>query len=376
MKWFIKNLLTVLVFAGCKSANTPEFAWPADIAALTGKDLGDWLRRAPFNNELSQKEEGKAVFTNAKQVFPYMGRFNNAIEELRNIRNNPDNPIYQEEVVLYQDPEWGDLFVSATLLYDAQEVFLESYYSESGNILFGGVDAAMDRHAASLRETAVFSRSDDTKSACYWAATAGGSYLLGFYQQGNLVFETAIPLRDSDTLATLNKLREVNDKLGRGAFAWQQASAAQLIPSDKRETFWKNPFVGIYLETATLMTRVQLKVKDTPFQEVHPAPTGDHYFSYEGEGGLVMFATEVKATDDDREAFDAGNKDLPTYEKNGQCLFYEEYSMKGNRIVGVARTYYKAGEYLEIPFAYPQADKAAKATLHGVLQNIKVRQFL
>src|SRR5690606_26732826 len=177
------------------------------------------------------------------------------------------------------------------------------------NILFGGVDAGMDRHTASLRETAVFSHSDANKAACYWAATAGGSYLLGFFQQGNLVFETAIPLRGTDTLATLDKLKEVNDKLGLHVPAWQQATVAQLAATDTRETFWKDPFAGIYLETATLMARVQLKVKDTPFQEVQPAPMGDHYFSYESPGGLVIFATEVKATSEDREAFDAGSKD-------------------------------------------------------------------
>src|SRR5690606_29001353 len=137
---------------------------------LTGKDLGEWLRQAPFTNELSQKDDNKMVFTNAQQVFPFMGRFHNAVGELRYARNEADNPIYQEEAVLYQDPEWGDLFVSGTLLYDAEEVFLDRNYSESGNVLFGGVDAGMDRHTASLRETAVFSRSGPNKAACYWAA--------------------------------------------------------------------------------------------------------------------------------------------------------------------------------------------------------------
>jgi len=369
-------MFAVWIIAGCSGSSNRDFEWPADIAALTGKDLGEWLRRSPFTNELSQKEDNKVVFTNARQVFPFMGRFNNAVGELRYARNDADNPIYQEEAVLYQDPEWGDLFVSAALLYDAEEVFLDSYYSESGNILFGGVDAGMDRHTASLRETAVFSRSGPNKAACYWAATAGGSYLLGFFQQGNLVFETAIPLRGADTLATLDKLKEISDKLGLDVPAWQQATVAQLAATDTRETFWKDPFTGIYFDPASFLNRVMLKIKDTPFREAQPAPSGDHYFSYEGESGLVMFATEVKATSEDREAFDAVGKDLPAYETNGQRLYYEEHPAKGSRVTGVARTYFKEGQYLEIRYAYPQNDETAKATLHGVLQHVKVRRFL
>ncbi len=369
-------VLGVWIIVGCNGSSKRDFEWPADIAALTGKDLGEWLRQAPFTNELSQKEDNKVVFTNAQQVFPFMGRFHNAVGELRYARNDADNPIYQEEAVLYQDPEWGDLFVSAALLYDAEEVFLDRNYSESGNVLFGGVDAGMDRHTASLRETAVFSRSGPNKAACYWAATAGGSYLLGFFQQGNLVFETAIPLRGTDTLATLNKLKDVSDKLGLEVQEWQQATVAQLAATDKRETFWKDPFTGIYFDSASFLNRVMLKIKDTPFQEVQPAPMGDHYFSYEGTGGLVMFATEVKATSEDREAFDAGNQDLPAYETNGQRLYYEEQPTKGNRVAGIAKTYFNAGQYLEINYAYPQADNMAKAAIHGVLQHVKVRRFL
>src|SRR3546814_3190864 len=102
-------------------------------------------------------------------------------------------------------PDWGDLFINATLLYDAKEVFLDQYYSESGNVLFDGEAAAMSRHNATLTETAVYAKTDAYKTGIYWASTSAGRYLLGFYQKDNLIFEAAIPLRGSDTVATLEK---------------------------------------------------------------------------------------------------------------------------------------------------------------------------
>src|SRR5690606_30819467 len=99
--------------------------------------------------------EDQTVFTNAAQVFPFLGRYYDAVGELRYARNEPDNPIFQQETMLYQDPQWGDLFVNATLLYDDEEVFLDTYYGKGGNVLFGGADAAMATHTATLAETAV-----------------------------------------------------------------------------------------------------------------------------------------------------------------------------------------------------------------------------
>src|SRR5690606_21439896 len=120
-------ILCLLVLAGCNRKKR-DFEWSDDIARLTGKDLATWLRKAPFSNELSQSDDDKMVFTNAAQVFPYMGRYNNAVGALEYSHNSDNNPIYQQETVLYQDPDWGDLFLNATVLYDAQEIFLDEHY--------------------------------------------------------------------------------------------------------------------------------------------------------------------------------------------------------------------------------------------------------
>src|SRR5690606_26026392 len=166
---------------------------------------------APFDNELRLQEDDKVVLTNAKQVFPFMGRYYNAIEELHADGTPSDTAIHQQTEILFQDSVWGDLFVSATLLYDDKEVFLSNSYVETGNSFFGGVDALTDRHSASLHETAILAKKPRYKTGIYWVSANFNRYLLGFYQQGQLVFETAIPLFGTDTLATLNKLKEVSE---------------------------------------------------------------------------------------------------------------------------------------------------------------------
>ncbi|HWK98941.1 MAG TPA: hypothetical protein VNQ55_03300 [Parapedobacter sp.] len=368
------KLLLLVVLAGCNT-DTRDFEWSEDIAELTGKDLGSWLRQAPFSNELAQREENKMVFTNAQQVFPFMGRYYNAVEELRYARNEPDNPIYWQETVLYQDPDWGDLFVNATLLYDDAEVFLDRHYSESGNVVFEGTEAAMGNHSATLTETAVSARGADYKTAIYWASTGGECYLLGFYQQDNLIFEAAIPLLASDTSATLAKLNAVNEKLELNIAEWQQATVQQLAPSGTHETFWKDPFVGLYPEKRYMLDKVQLKVKDTPFQQVRPAVTGDYYFSYDKPAGKVVLYTALRETEVDREAFDAENEDLPAYETNGRHVYYEEQEA-GERVKGVAKTYFGSGQYLELTYEYPRDDPEAKAHVHGILKHVKVSRIL
>lgn len=374
MKITLNKLLLLITLVGC-NAGTRNVDWPTDIAELTGKDLGGWIRQVPFSNELLQDDEDKIVFTNAEQVFPFIGRYYNAIGELEYSPQHPDNPIHQRETVLYRDPDWGDLFVNATLLYEPQEVFLNQYYSERANVIFDGADAATDSYGAALIETGVFADTDGYKAGIYWAETPDRRYLLGFYQNGQLVFEAAIPLRASDTAATLAKLNEVNENLGLGVTEWQQATVLQLRPADTRVTFWKDPFVGIYPEERYLLNKVQLKIKDTPFQLVPQAVKGDYFFCYDTPTGEVELFTVVKDTGDDRNAFDNAHQDLTAYESNGQHVYYEEQET-GRRAKGVAKTYFGSGQYLEINFAYPSDDPRARVEVHGVLKHIKVSSIL
>lgn len=367
-------MLFFLVLASC-NRETRDFEWPDEIAQLTGKDLATWLRKAPFSNELSQSDDDKMVFTNAAQVFPYMGRYNNAIGVLEYSHNSANNPIYQQETVLFKDPDWGDLFLHATLLYDAQEIFLDQHYSESGNIAFDGVDAGMNRYSATLTETGIFAKTDTYKTGIYWASSARGECLLGLYQKDNLIFEAAIPLLPFDTAATLAKLNAVNEQLGLGIVEWQQATVAQLKPVETPETFWRDPFIGIYPEERYLLNKVHLKIKDTPFQLAPQAVKGDYFFSYDTPGGEVELYTELEDTDDDRHAFDDTNQHFMAYDANGQHVYYEEQEV-GGRIKGVAKTYFRSGQYLKINFTYPGNDRQAKAQVHEILKHIKVSSIL
>ncbi|MFC6102528.1 hypothetical protein [Olivibacter domesticus] len=304
-----------------------------------------------------------------------MGRYHNAVGELQYTHNDPDNPVYQQETVLYQDPDWGDLFVNATLLYDEQEVFLDQYYSKSGNVIFDGVNAAMGSHDAALTETSVFANTAAYKTGVYWARTSSRHYLLGFYQRDKLIFEVAIPLRASDTLATLVKLNTVNEKLGLHVREWQQATTQQLQPVDTQETFWKNPFVGLYMEEPYLLHRVSLKIKDTPFREARTAIKGDHYFSYDTPTGKVELFTVVKDTYADRDAFDATHQNLSAYEANGQRVYYDEQET-GGKVKGIAQTYFKSGKFLTLHYEYPQAGgDEAKAIIHRILRHVRVRML-
>lgn len=378
MRTWINSLcgfMLLFVLAACNSEKTKKFVWEKEIAQLTGKNLDKWLRQAPFSNELKQTDENKLVFTNAEQVFPFMARYKNAVGELRETYNDPENPVYQKKTVLYQDPEWGDLFVNATLLYDDQEVFLDRSYSTPGNVILGGPDAAMDIHRATLSETAVFARTSDHKTGIYWVRTSGKDYLLGLYQKGRLIFETVIPLRATDTLATLFKLNEVNEKLGLHIAEWKDATIQQLKPANTEETFWEDPFTGIYMDKRSTLNKVHLKIGDTPFRLARKAVKGDYYFSYDTSEGKIALFTVLKNTNQDGEGFDEEHKQLNSYELQGQILYYKEEQVKG-LIKGVARTYVGQGQFLELNFEYPQTDLEAKAYIHGVLKNIKIFRYL
>src|SRR3546814_591935 len=141
---------------------------------------------------------------------------------------------------------------------------------------------------------------------------------------------------------------------------------------DTRETFWEDPFVGLYLEEEYLLHRLRLKIKDTPFQPATKAVEGDHYFSYDASMGKVMLYTVAKGTEDNREAFDDAHRNLSAYDADGRKVYYEE-QQTGGKVIGVAKTYLKPGRYLEIHYEYPQTDENARATIHGILQYVKVQ---
>ncbi|RAV27880.1 hypothetical protein DN748_16605 [Sinomicrobium soli] len=371
------SVLTVtLAFSSCNTGNSgKKFAWDPGIAELTGKNLGQWLRKSPFSNELQQTDADKIVFTNAEEVFPFMGRYNNAVEAL-NYAYDGTGTIYREETVLYQDPEWGDLFVNAVLLFEDGEVFLKDHYSATGSPVFGGVDAVMRTNSSSLRETGIYGTYDgNRKNAVYWALTGGTRYLLGFCQKGQLVFEVAIPADKGDTLAVLDKLKEVNRALGLDITDWETAITADLETRDTRETFWKDPFQGIYFTSESMRDEVRLKLKDTPLKPSERPFDGDYSFEYPSPGGKVVLYTLKKETGKDETSFKEELQELPSYTNGLNHIFYEEEEQVQDRVRGVAKTYCRNNTYLEIHYEYPASDEEARTVIHGVLKYVKVSKF-
>lgn len=367
------TLFTLITLSSCnhKSRIRKEFVWDDGAKELTGGNLHNWLKKAPFNNELNRSEEGKIVITNADQVFPFKGRYYNAIEELRR-DYNADTVIYTETEILFQDSVWGDLFLHATLLYDNQEVFLRDSYFETGSPFFGGVEAVTDMHRATLYETAVVANTSTYKTGIYWVGANYYDYLLGFYQQGQLVFETAIPLLGRDTLATLDKLKEINKSLNLNIPEWASATVAQLERIEQPETFWQDPFLGIY--PIFPGNDVYLKIKDTPFVQDDKARKGDYYFSYPSKGGDVFLYTLMKQTELNKEDFHKANKKMDKYQYSYDDIFYEEHPEKGY-VNGVAKAYFKGNQYLEIHFAYPETDNDAMQQVHSVLRYVKMLNY-
>ncbi|TYR38400.1 hypothetical protein FXV77_03735 [Sphingobacterium phlebotomi] len=371
----IVALSVLMLLASCdnRTKARKQFVWDEEVKELTGENLYSWLEKAPFDNELERAAEGKIVITNAKQVFPFMGRYYNAIEELRRSHDTEnDTVIYTERDILFQDSIWGDLFLSATLLYDNQEVFLDESYIETGNPFFGGTDAVMDMHRAYLYETAVLEKNSKYKAGIYWVSANYDNYLLGFYQQGQLVFETAVPVFRGDTLATLDKLREVSHALGMNIAEWDNAKVADLQRVEDPESFWQDPFQGIYPREYSY--DVYLKIKDTPFIQDEKPRKGDYYFAYQSDDGLVELYAEMQNTGLNKEEFVKESQKLGSYEYMYNDVFYEEQNEKGIT-QGIAKVYVKNQQCLALHFSYEEKDNDAKKQIHSILKYVKVLNY-
>src|SRR5690606_28100559 len=117
---FIKNtagvisiLFTIKMLSSCDNRNTmrKEFDWDDEIKEHTGEILHAWLEKSPFDNELKKYEKDKLVFTNAKQVFPILGCYYNAIEELHRVHSTATATlIFTVTDIVFQDSIWGALF--------------------------------------------------------------------------------------------------------------------------------------------------------------------------------------------------------------------------------------------------------------------------
>jgi hypothetical protein len=130
-------IFSSIVFVSCGDQGSKDFNWVPKVAEITGKDLESWLRKTPYQNELKNDNENEFVITNVEQVFPFMNKFNNDIGPVSTTIATTDTSIYEQKHLIFQDPVWGDVFVSGTLLYDDEELFLEQSSNSKRNPFFG-----------------------------------------------------------------------------------------------------------------------------------------------------------------------------------------------------------------------------------------------
>ncbi|MEC3879364.1 hypothetical protein [Parapedobacter sp. 10938] len=93
---------TLLISCDRQTRITKDFVWDEDVKARTGRSLHAWLKKAPFDNEFGKGDGNNMVFTNAEQVFPFMGRYYNAVEELTR-DHSTDTVIFQDTKILFRD---------------------------------------------------------------------------------------------------------------------------------------------------------------------------------------------------------------------------------------------------------------------------------
>ena len=353
------------------SSSKKDFQWNDEVATLTGKDLKSWLRKAPFSNELKGKDN-EVMFSNAEQVFPFLGKYYNSVEQQKkNYSDSDAGQIYQTETILFQDPHWGDLFVNAALMYNNDELYLSDSNIETGDPMFEGKDAVFNTYHGGLMETAVHSKAQDTKNGLYWGSNSTKVYLLAFYQKNNLAFEVAVPLIGQDTLATLNKLKEVNTALGLNVPEWANAQLKDLNPLDNNGTFWKDPFQGFFAVDYFIQT-VFLKILDTDFKEEQSSSDEDiHQFSANNNGATAKFSVKTAPSTLNFEDFEKKYKDLAHYEYFHKKVYYEEKE-SGNEVQGKAYAFYSKDKVLEFEFSYPKNNPELKKQMHSILKYVKI----
>ncbi|WP_417885566.1 hypothetical protein [Zunongwangia sp.] len=369
-------IFSVTFLVSCNSSHQKDFKWDNDIKQLTGGDLDEWLHKASFENELKSDNPDENMITNADVVFPFIGNYYNAVEKLNDyyVSEKNDASIFKNKTVLYKDPKWGDLCLNSVLLFEPEEVYLKDFYTTTGNPAFSGTNAIHQSYSAHLAETSVFTNTYPTiKTGIYEVSIQNKMYLLGFYQKGKLVFEIAIAYTPDNLPEVLNKLKSVNTELGLNVKEWEAAKPEDVKPLPTKNTFWKNPYVGLYPDRY-MLNMVELKLKDTPFQSVRNPEEGEYAYQYQSEYGTVSLFTFLKKATKSKTEFNADKDGFKEYKNDNQRIFYKEEN-DGKQIKGRALIYAKDSNYVELHYLVPVKDTDSQAMIHKMLQTLKVRSF-
>lgn len=372
-------LFIILAFA-CEEKRA--FVWTEDIAQITDKNLAGWIEKSPFDGKWNKNKTDKnvMVFDNRNQVFPFMGKFTNELDNFKN-ETYGNGDIYQEEVLLYKDSIFGESFVYGALIFEPQELFLRNYYSERGDILFSGQNGYNETYTASLSETLLFDNNETYKAAVYRVNSNYKSYLFGFYQRGRLLYQFGFLCTDAQTQKGLYKIKEINTTLNLNIAQWSQATVESLQININPQGFWENPYQGIYLGEY-MLPEVNLKIKNTSFKELPKRVSRekgvDYTFVNETEGKEQLISFKRESTPLSKQAFEdqfKDNRHITSKDYEEIKLFItNEAVVNGITYVDV-KTFFKNNTYLKIQIQYPEGDANAKEQVFDILKTIKVNRF-
>lgn len=377
---------SILVVMACSGEPKPyaDYEWDPEIESLKGGALQDWIAKAPFSGKWDPSktnEKGTFVITNESQVFPFMGKYQKEDGPL-----NEKEDIYQKTRLFFRDKSVTEALVHATLLTHSEPVYLESSYSEMGNVAFSGVNSIYENYTAGLSETMVFEDSNEYKTGLYWVANGNGSYFLGFYQKKNLVLEVAFPCKRENKEYAASKIKEVNAALELNIPEWQEVKPDQLVINEKPLSFWQDPYLELFPNKRYfVLGDLRIKIKNTPFKKVSPSDKEiDYEFSYDGPKGEVKLSlskNETQLSESDYIAQQDAASDSKSileyshsYEKSRKV--YSTVSEKEGRFYSRGETYFKDNSILKIDYSYPLGDIEAKRTIENMLLKLKIKNVI
>ncbi|MEM7549694.1 MAG: hypothetical protein AAF363_08470 [Bacteroidota bacterium] len=373
-------IILILLLIGCK--NERAFEWSEELEQMTGKDLKEWVEKSPFSGQLNETEDdkNKIVIDNRNQVFPLLGKFINENDNFRDyIGRNGD--LYQKEVLLYEDLQFGTSFVYTALMYGPEELFLKDYYSEMGSVAFSGQNAINEHYSAKLSETNLFEKNDKYKTAIYWVNTNNKTYLSGFYQEGKLVFQFGFPCSTDEKLKGIEKIKEISRALNLNVKEWNEATKEKLKLNDNPQSFWENPYLGIYLSEYTI-PEVRVKIRNTAFKELASKYSDekgvDYLFAYENDNQeyTISFKRDQSTLNEKQyESTFAGSKFISLNDLPSGKLFITKEEIVDGRVTTNTETYFKNNSILKIQINYPEKDLKAQEQLLDILGNLKISKF-
>lgn len=370
--------LFFIVLASCGQSRDVEL--PEDIKQITNGDLDAWLKQAPFEglwDPSADKKENTIVITNLHQVFPFIGKLKNADDDNKN-RTSSDGDLHEEAWQVFKDPKWGEVVTYAQLAYDPEELFLSPSYSEMGNPVFSGNQDIELSYSGNLKATQVIDHKGSTKTGIYWVNSNMQTYLMGFYQNQNLVFEVAFPCKTDNKASCLEKLKDINKKLKLNVKSWENASVDMLETTNSKDSFWQNPYISIFPDQYEIPSiEIKIRYSDFTLQNLNvPQQNAAYLFSYKNDYGLHSLGFNKEKSARSRAEFEKAHEGQDFIEAGKLAVkLYLSESEKGDIHYIQATAYMKDKQELKVNASYPVKDPEARNEIMDIFNHLKIAQF-